>query len=43
MQQGAAGPRTLTVFRQEHSLGAAADLDLALELLQRVKIGRAHV
>ncbi len=39
MQQAAAGPRTLTVFRQEHSLGAAADLDLALALLQRVKTG----
>jgi len=39
MQQAAAGPRTLTVFRQERSLGAAADLDLALELLQRVKTG----
>ncbi|QDW31428.1 lipoate--protein ligase family protein [Arthrobacter sp. KBS0702] len=39
MQQAAAGPRTLTVFRQEHSLGAAEDLDFALELLQRVKTG----
>lgn len=38
MQQ-AAGPRTLTVVRQEQSLGAAADLDFALELLQRVKTG----
>lgn len=39
MQQAAAGPRSLTAFRQEHSLGAAEDLDLALELLQRVKTG----
>lgn len=39
MQQAAAGPRTLTVFRQQHSLGAAADLDFALELLQQVKTG----
>ena len=41
MEQAAAGPRTLRVFRQEHSLGAAADLDFALELLQRVKTGAA--
>src|SRR6478672_5052170 len=39
MQQAAAGPRNLTVFRQDHSLGAAADLDFALTLLQRVKTG----
>ncbi|NUU30175.1 lipoate--protein ligase family protein [Arthrobacter sp. C9C5] len=39
MQQAAAGPRSLTAFRQEHSLGAAEDLDFALELLQRVKTG----
>ena len=41
MQQAPAGPRTLTVFRQEHSLGAAEDLDFALELLRRVKTGAA--
>ncbi|MCX6500652.1 MAG: lipoate--protein ligase family protein [Arthrobacter sp.] len=39
MQQPAAAPRTLTVYRQEHSLGAAEDLDFALGLLQRVKTG----
>ncbi|WP_445154229.1 lipoate--protein ligase family protein [Arthrobacter sp. Hor0625] len=39
MQQAAAGPRTLTVYRQQESLGAAQDLDFALELLQRVKTG----
>lgn len=39
MQQAPAGPRSLTVFRQEHSLGAAEDLDFALELLRRVKTG----
>ena len=33
--------RTLTVFRQEESLGAAADLDFALELLRKVKTGGA--
>lgn len=41
MQQAAAGPRTLTVFRQEQSLGAAEDLDFALELLRRVRTGAA--
>jgi octanoyl-[GcvH]:protein N-octanoyltransferase len=41
MQQAPAGPRTLTVFRQEHSFGAAEDLDFALELLRRVKTGAA--
>lgn len=39
MQQ--AGPRSLTVFRQPSSLGAAEDLDFALELLRRVKTGAA--
>ncbi|MET3812592.1 lipoate--protein ligase family protein [Arthrobacter sp. UYEF3] len=39
MQQGA--PRTLTVYRQKDSLGAAEDLDFALALLQRVKTGAA--
>jgi lipoate-protein ligase A len=39
MPQAPAGPRTLTVVRQEESLGAAADLDFALELLQKVKTG----
>ncbi|MEC5182204.1 lipoate--protein ligase family protein [Arthrobacter sp. CG_A4] len=33
--------RTLTVFRQEESLGAAGDLDFALELLRKVKTGAA--
>lgn len=39
MPQPDAGPRTLTVYRQEHSLGAADDLDFALKLLQQVKTG----
>jgi len=39
MPQVPAGPRTLTVVRQEESLGAAADLDFALGLLQKVKTG----
>ena len=39
MPQAPAGPRTLTVVRQEESLGAAADLDFALGLLQKVKTG----
>ena len=39
MPQAPAGPRTLTVVRQEESLGAAADLDFALGLLKRVKTG----
>lgn len=34
-----AAPRTLTVYRQKDSLGAAVDLDFALALLQRVKTG----
>jgi lipoate-protein ligase A len=39
MPQAAGGPRTLTIVRQEKSLGAAADLDVALELLQKVRAG----
>lgn len=39
MPQASAGPRTLTVVRQQESLGAAADLDFALGLLQKVKSG----
>ncbi len=39
--QHSAVPRTLTVLRQEHSLGAAGDLDFAIELLQKVKTGLA--
>lgn len=39
MPQAAGGPRELTVVRQEESLGAAADLDFAIELLQKVKTG----
>jgi octanoyl-[GcvH]:protein N-octanoyltransferase len=39
MPQAEAGPRTLAVVRQEETLGAAADLDFALDLLQRVKAG----
>ena len=41
MQQAQAAPRALAVYRQERSLGAAADLDFALELLRRVKTGTA--
>ncbi|WP_427131226.1 lipoate--protein ligase family protein [Pseudarthrobacter sp. S9] len=41
MPEAEVGPRTLTVVRQEESLGAAEDLDFALELLQRVKAGDA--
>ncbi len=40
MQQ-AAGVGTLSVARQEQSLGAGADLDFAIELLQKVKAGLA--
>jgi len=39
MPQAPAGSRTLTVVRQQESLGAAADLDFALGLLHRVKTG----
>ncbi|MCM0617659.1 lipoate--protein ligase family protein [Paenarthrobacter sp. MSM-2-10-13] len=34
-----AGARQLTVYRQKESMGAAADLDFALELLQRARSG----
>ncbi len=39
MPEAGAGSRTLTIVRQEESLGAAGDLDFAIELLQRVKTG----
>ncbi|WP_427008275.1 lipoate--protein ligase family protein [Pseudarthrobacter sp. H2] len=41
MPEAAVGPRTLTIVRQEDSLGAAGDLDFAIELLQKVKAGAA--
>jgi octanoyl-[GcvH]:protein N-octanoyltransferase len=41
MPQGAGEERTLTIVRQQESLGAAADLDFAIELLQKVKAGAA--
>jgi octanoyl-[GcvH]:protein N-octanoyltransferase len=41
MPQAAGGARTLTIVRQQESLGAAADLDFALELLRTVKAGQA--
>lgn len=40
MLDGQAGPATLTVVRQEHSLGAARDLEFGLELLAQAKTGR---
>jgi octanoyl-[GcvH]:protein N-octanoyltransferase len=40
MPQAAGGARTLTIVRQQESLGAAADLDFALELLRKVKAGQ---
>ena len=40
MPEAAGGERTLTIVRQEESLGAAGDLDFAIELLQKVKAGR---
>lgn len=39
MQHSAAGGRTLTVVRQETSLGAGRDLEFGLELLGRAKTG----
>jgi lipoate-protein ligase A len=39
MNDDAPGPRTLTVVRQEKSLGAGRDLEFGLELLARVKEG----
>ncbi|MEO5778661.1 MAG: lipoate--protein ligase family protein [Arthrobacter oryzae] len=39
--QHAAATKTLTVARQEQSLGAAGDLDFAIELLHKVKTGQA--
>lgn len=39
MPDAAGGARTLTIVRQEESLGAAGDLDFAIELLQHVKAG----
>jgi octanoyl-[GcvH]:protein N-octanoyltransferase len=41
MPQAAGGARTLTIVRQQESLGAAADLDFALELLRKVRAGQA--
>jgi octanoyl-[GcvH]:protein N-octanoyltransferase len=41
MPQAAGGARTLTIVRQQESLGAAADLDFALDLLRKVKAGQA--
>jgi lipoate-protein ligase A len=38
--EGLAGPRTLTVVRQDRSLGAARDLEFGLELLTQAKTGR---
>jgi octanoyl-[GcvH]:protein N-octanoyltransferase len=40
MPEAMGGERTLTIVRQEESLGAAADLDFAIGLLQQVKAGR---
>jgi len=40
MPDAAGGERALTIVRQEETLGAAADLDFAIELLQDVKAGR---
>jgi lipoate-protein ligase A len=40
MQDALSGLRTLTVVRQEHSLGAARDLEFGLELLTQAKTGR---
>lgn len=40
MQDAGAGRQELTVVRQERSLGAAGDLDFALELLGLAKTGR---
>ncbi|MGM9470767.1 lipoate--protein ligase family protein [Pseudarthrobacter sp. YS3] len=40
MQQGQAGPRALTVVRQDRSLGAARDLEFGLELLSQAKTGK---
>ncbi|MET4588484.1 octanoyl-[GcvH]:protein N-octanoyltransferase [Arthrobacter sp. 754] len=39
MQEGQSGPRTLTVVRQDSSLGAARDLEFGLELLTRARTG----
>ena len=39
MPEAPGAARKLTIFRQEESLGAAADLDFALELLRKVKTG----
>lgn len=39
MQDAAGSPGTLTIVRQEQSLGPAGDLDFALDLLQEVKTG----
>ncbi|MET3920575.1 lipoate--protein ligase family protein [Arthrobacter sp. UYEF20] len=39
MPEAPGAPRTLTIVRQQESLGAAGDLDFAIELLQKVKAG----
>ena len=39
MNDGGPGPRTLTVVRQEKTLGAGRDLEFGLELLARAKSG----
>jgi hypothetical protein len=39
MGEPGAGSRRLTVYRQQESMGAAGDLDFALELLQRARNG----
>ncbi|WP_458782146.1 lipoate--protein ligase family protein [Arthrobacter sp. D3-16] len=39
MHQAGPGPRTLTVVRQEASLGAARDLEFGLELLAKARAG----
>ncbi len=41
MPEAGVGPRTLTIVRQEESLGAAGDLDFAIDLLHKVKTGAA--
>lgn len=39
MNDGGSGPRTLTVVRQEESLGAGRDLEFGLELLGKARSG----
>ncbi|WP_427175082.1 lipoate--protein ligase family protein [Arthrobacter sp. 92] len=40
MQDAAGGTRTLTIVRQEHSLGAARDLEFGIELLGLARTGK---